>query len=245
MARTFNTMLDRLEAIFKSEREFVQDTSHELRDPITICRGHLELLSDDPEEQRETIALVVDELDRMARIVGDLQVLADAEQPDFLRPELVQLALFSHDLAVKASALAPRQWRLDESGDVLFRADRHRLTEAVMNLAHNAVQHTRPGDTIAVGSALRDGEVRIWVRDTGAGIPVADRARIFERFTRGTNARRRYRGSGLGLALVKAIAEAHRGRVELESRIGEGSTFTIAIPLGLDDGATGEPNPDR
>ena len=114
MAHSFNAMLDRLETVFESQREFVQDTSHELRDPLTICRGHLELLRRDPEERRATVALVTDEIDRMGRIVKDLQVLADAEHPDFVRPEAIDLDPFAHELVAKASALAPRDWRLDE-----------------------------------------------------------------------------------------------------------------------------------
>src|SRR5918999_4104314 len=141
MARSFNAMLDRLEGVFRGQREFVQDASHELRDPLTICRGHLELLGDDPEERRETIALVVDELDRMGRIVDHLSVLAEAEQPDFLRVEPLDLELFSHELVAKASALGPRRWILDYTADGTDPADRHRLTEAERNLATKALQH--------------------------------------------------------------------------------------------------------
>ena len=230
MARSFNSMLDRLQAVFRSHKAFVQDASHELRDPLTICRGHLELLSDDPEERRRTLALVLDELDRMGRIVDDLQLLAEAEQPDFLRPEPIDLELFTHDLIAKASALAPRNWRLDGAAQGLLLADRHRLTEAIMNLAHNAVQHTLAGQTVAIGSSLDEAEGRLWVRDTGAGVPVSEQGRIFERFTRGREAHRRYRGRGLGLAIVKVVAEAHGGRIELESRLGAGSTFTMVVP---------------
>jgi two-component system, OmpR family, sensor kinase len=244
MGRSFNAMLDRLEAVFRSQRAFVADASHELRDPLTICSGHLELLGDDPDERRRTVALVMDELDRMGRIVDDLQVLADAEQPDFLQPEAIDLAPFSHELSAKAGALADRHWRLDSSAQDTIIADRHRLTEAVMNLAHNAVQHTDQDDTIAIGSSVTDGEVRLWVRDTGAGIQPADRERIFERFTRGKGAHRRYRGSGLGLAIVKAIAEAHGGRVELASEPGLGSTFTIVIPSERSGGAENGPDTD-
>ena len=114
MAHSFNAMLDRLEAVFRGQRAFVQDASHELRDPLTICRGHLELLSDDPEEQQRTVALVLGELDRMARIVDDLQLLADAEQPDFLRLVPIDLELFTQELLDKATALASRQWVLDD-----------------------------------------------------------------------------------------------------------------------------------
>jgi two-component system, OmpR family, sensor kinase len=124
-------------------------------------------------------------------------------------------------------------------------ADRHRLTEAVMNLAHNAVQHTRDQDAIAIGTALNDSEIRLWVRDTGFGVSESDQARIFERFTRGRDAHRRYRGGGLGLSIVRAIAEAHGGRVELESRLGEGSTFTMVLPRFAAEEAPGGQDPHR
>jgi two-component system OmpR family sensor kinase len=230
MAHSFNAMLDRLEGVFRSQREFVQDASHELRDPLTICRGHLELLGDDPEERREAVSIVLDELDRMGRIVDDLQVLAEADQPDFLQPDWVDAGIFTDELAAKASSLAVRDWMLDRSAEGAFFGDRHRITEAVMNLAHNAVQHTLDGDAVAIGTAMDGDELRISVRDTGTGIPVSDQQRIFERFTRGRTSHNRYRGGGLGLAIVKAIAEAHGGRVDLDSRLGEGSTFTIVIP---------------
>jgi two-component system, OmpR family, sensor kinase len=245
MARSFNAMLDRLEAVFRSQREFVQDTNHELRDPLTIVRGHLELLDDDPAERQRTVKLVLDELDRMGRIVDDLQLLAEVDQPGFLRLEWVDAGLFADELISKAKALAPRRWVLEQTAHASFLADRHRLTEAVMNLAHNAVQHTTEADTIAIGMSASEEQVRIWVRDTGVGISVPDQERIFDRFTRGSDAHLRYRGGGLGLAIVKAVAEAHGGTVELESRLGEGSTFTIVIRRQRSEGGTGGQNPDR
>jgi signal transduction histidine kinase len=114
-----------------------------------------------------------------------------------------------------------------------------------MNLAQNAVHHTLADETIAIGTSVNDDEVRLWVRDTGSGISVADQEVIFDRFIRGSGAHRRYRGSGLGLAIVKAIAEAHGGRMELESRLGEGSTFTIVLPKRAVEGGTGGADPDR
>jgi signal transduction histidine kinase len=234
MAQSFNSMLDRLESVFQSQREFIQDASHELRDPLTICRGHLELLGDDPEERRATTALVLDELDRIGRIVDDLQLLAEAEHPDFLRREWIDLELLTHELLAKATAMAPRRWGLDGIGSRMVLADRQRLTEAVMNLAHNAVQHTVSHDSIAIGTSANGGEVRIWVRDTGSGISSEDQEVIFERFKRGSDAHRRYRGGGLGLAIVKTVAEAHGGRLELDSRLGEGSTFTMVIPVATE-----------
>jgi two-component system, OmpR family, sensor kinase len=245
MARSFNAMLDRLEAVFRSQREFVQDTNHELRDPLTIVRGHLELLDDDPAERKRTVKLVLDELDRMGRIVDDLQLLAEVDQPGFLRVEWVDALLFAEELISKARALAPRRWVLEQTAHASFLADRHRLTEAVMNLAHNAVQHTTEADTVAIGISVTEDLVRIWVRDTGVGISVPDQERIFDRFTRGSDAHLRYRGGGLGLAIVKAVAEAHGGGVQLESRLGEGSTFTIVVRRQRSEGVAHGQNLDR
>jgi signal transduction histidine kinase len=214
----------------RAERRFVEDASHALRDPLTICRGHLELLGNDPKEQRRAIALVMDELDRIARMIDDLELLAEAERPDFLQAESIDVTLFAHELVTKASVLAPRRWVLDHTAGGTFQADRQRLTEAVMNLARNAAQHTRPDGTVAIGLSLNENEARISVRDNGAGIALSDQAGVFDRFTRGKGAQRRYRTNGLGLAVAKAIADAHGGRLELDSRVGEGSTFTIIVP---------------
>jgi signal transduction histidine kinase len=229
LGRTFNAMLDRLESAFASQRDFVSDASHELRTPITIIRGHLELLGDDPRERRETIALVTDELDRMGRFVNDLLTLAKAERPDFLRVQDVDVDELTDELMAKAAALAPRRWELDAIAVGQVRADRQRLTQAMMSLAANAVQHTDADARIALGSELRPGELRLWVHDDGTGIAPADRERIFERFSRGAGARRS-EGAGLGLAIVRAIAEAHGGRIELDSRPGEGARFTLVLP---------------
>jgi two-component system, OmpR family, sensor kinase len=220
-------------AITHIQREFVKDASHKLRDLITICRGHLELLQDDPSLGHRTISLVLEELDRMGRMVDGMQLLAEADQPGFLRPEPTDLELLTHELIAKASALAARRWMLDHAADGSIIADPHCLTEAVLALAQNAVNHTSADDAIAIGTAMSEVEWRVWVRDTGSGISDSDQERIFNHFARGIDAHRRYPGGGLGLAIVKAIAEAHDGRVEVESRLGEGSTFMMVLPHSL------------
>jgi signal transduction histidine kinase len=194
-------------------------------------RGHLELLGDDPEERRATIALVTDELDRMSRFVNDLLLLAKAGRPDFLDLGEMELGALTDELLDKAVALAPRRWQLEARGEALVHADRQRLTQAIVGLAQNAVQHTSDGDPIWIGSAVDGGEAELWVRDSGPGIPVADQERIFERFARGQVGPRRSEGAGLGLAIVKAIAEAHGGRVQLWSHPGAGATFTVVVPV--------------
>ncbi|MBE8997891.1 HAMP domain-containing histidine kinase [Nostoc sp. LEGE 12447] len=231
LAKTFNEMMDRLEAAFASQREFVNDAGHELKTPITIVRGHLELMGDDPQEQQETVTLVIGELDRMSRLVDDMILLAKAERADFLQVATVNVAELTKELFVKAQALAERDWQLDSVAKGQIVVDRQRITEAVMNLAQNATQHTRESDTISIGSAIAKGKVRFWIRDTGEGIPLVDQKRIFERFARSSKSRRRSEGAGLGLSIVRAIAEAHFGQVLLRSQLGTGSMFTIVLPL--------------
>jgi signal transduction histidine kinase len=235
LAATFNQMLDRLERSFASQRRFVDDAGHELRTPLTIVGGHLELLEDDPEERRETVALVTDELDRMRRIVEDLLVLAKHEQRDFLTLSTLETGLLTDELHAKARGLAPREWVLEKRGQGVIVGDRHRLTQAVMQLAQNAAQYSEGPAPIMLGSSVARGEARFWVRDSGAGIPPEDQEAIFERFRRGSGPRRSD-GAGLGLAIVKTIVEAHHGRVELRSSEA-GATFTIVIPVDqpLDD----------
>jgi two-component system OmpR family sensor kinase len=205
LADTFNEMLDRLAGAFAAQRAFIDDAGHELRTPITIVRGHLELMGDDPQDRRETVALVIDELDRMARIVADLLLLAKAEQPDFVQLEPVEIRDLTTELLMKARALGDRDWRLD-----------------------------------ACASGRHDGEVHLWVRDSGPGVDPADRDRIFERFARGGRGPRPSDGAGLGLAIARAVADGHAGRVDLVSRPGAGARFTLVWP---DHGAPSADDP--
>ena len=230
LAATFNDMVDRLERAFAAQRRFIDDAGHELRTPITIVRGHLELIENDPRARAETLALVMDELERMSRIVDDLLMLSKWEQPDFLDLATVEVGALTDELHSKVAALAAVAWRLEHRGRGVIVADRQRLTQAVLQLAQNAVQYGPPGEPIWLGSTVANGEAAFWVRDSGPGIPAAAQEAIFERFRRATSGRRSV-GAGLGLAIVKAIAEAHRGRIELDSRPGSGTTFRIVVPV--------------
>jgi signal transduction histidine kinase len=232
LARTFNAMVGRLERAFAAQQAFLSDVGHELRTPITIVRGHLEVMGDDPDERRDTVALVTDELDRMNRMVDDLLVLARAERPDFLQLSQVEVSAMMVDVSAKTSALGERDWRLGPVEQVTLLADRQRLTQALMQLAQNAVQFTGEGDQIELSAQVADGQLRLIVRDTGVGIDPADRERIFERFRRAGPGRQRAEGTGLGLAIVSVIASAHRGTVTVDSTPGAGSTFTLVLPVG-------------
>ena len=232
LGRTFNGMLDRLETAFADQKDFLSDVSHELRTPITVIRGHVETLGDSPSEREEAIAVIHDELNRMNRYVDDLLLLTKASRPDFLRVGPIDLDLFTHDVFSKARSLADRRWPLDGTGVGIIVADQQRLTQAVMNLADNAARQTHETDSIWIGSSLVGHQARLWVRDEGPGIDSADREGIFDRYTRAQPGQVSSRdGAGLGLSIVTAIAEAHGGGVELDSRPGVGSTFTIAIPV--------------
>jgi signal transduction histidine kinase len=232
LAATLNSMLGRLEDAFAGQRAFLDDVGHELRTPLTVVRGHLELLDDDPVERRKTLDLVLDELDRMSRHVDELLLLARAERPDVLRPRPVELRELLEGVLARVRPLGDRDWRIDPPVDAAIVADPDRLTQALVNLADNAVRHTPERGVIELGARIVEGEARLWVRDEGAGIAPEDQERVFERFARGRDRRtRETEGSGLGLAIVAAIARAHGGRVELASAPGAGSTFTLVIPV--------------
>jgi signal transduction histidine kinase len=229
LAATFNGMLARLEAAFSGQRRFLNDVGHELKTPLTIVRGHLEVVQPHDRRQREAAhALVIDELARMSRIVNDLLLLAKAERPDFLRLATVDVARLTEELGTKVAALAERRWRVEATGRGMIVADRQRLTQALMQIAENAAKHTAAGEEIVLGSSVGMDAARFWVRDSGPGIPREEQQRIFERLTQGAGAHGA--GLGLGLSIVRAIADAHGGRVELESS-GAGTIFTLVVPL--------------
>jgi signal transduction histidine kinase len=158
-------------------------------------------------------------------------LLAKSERPDFLFPETFEVEPFLTKLFAKVQALAHRDWQLEKQVEAMLVADRQRLAQAIMNLAQNAVQHTQEGDRIILGTSLENSKLRIWVQDTGEGINPTEQKRIFERFARVKNSRRRSDGSGLGLTIVKGIVEAHQGEIQVQSQLGTGSTFVIVLPL--------------
>jgi two-component system OmpR family sensor kinase len=246
LGATFNEMVERLEQGFAQQRRFLDDVAHELRTPITISRGHLELLGDDPDERSETVAIITDELDRMHRYVDDLLLLAKAEQQDFLRLEPIDLGELAATIDQRVRPLGPRVWTIDAApppGTVAVVGDRGRLVQAMLNLATNAVQHTRPNDEIALGfqCAIGAGDpverhVTMWVRDSGPGLDPSTIEQLFERRYRGAASRRqRSDGMGIGLSIVDAIARGHGGRAEAANELGGGARFTITIPVEPDE----------
>jgi signal transduction histidine kinase len=229
-----------------AEHEFLSAVSHELRAPLTVAIGHLELSID----QLGTDAVppvVIDELTRMGRIIDDLGSLALADRADYVVPEILESIVFADELLLKMSALAPRDWSLGTVESVTFVADRYRLTEAVLNLADNAVGATWVGDRVVLSIRRQGTKLVIEMADTGVGIEAGDIDRVLLRFERGERARHRYRGAGLGLTVVQAIAEAHRGQLDIDSQVGVGTTASLIIELVEPPAVErkDDPDPDR
>jgi len=204
LAATMDAMLDRLQTAFEAQESFITDVSHELRTPLTIAKGHLQVLDRehlfDPEAVRREHRLVLEEIDRMNRLVGDLLTLARATRVDFLRKEPVDLDALLKMLADQGPHLGDRVWLLDELPGGTARVDQDRLIQVFLNLMHNAVAHTGSGDVIALGgrwagpgqttavvrdSATAPRQAELWVRDEGSGMTADVRARLFDRFYRG------------------------------------------------------------
>lgn len=266
LASTMNTMLDRLESAFVAQDRFISDVSHELRTPLTIIKGHLQVVdrqkSLDPDFVRREHALVLDEIDRMNRLVNDLLTLSRATRTDFLRLESIELDSFLSALVAEGPHLGDREWTLDCVPGGFIVADQDRLTQVFLNLMTNALKHTRPGQVIALGGKwiesgeqskhreLRTGDqasreprtALLWVRDEGEGMTEEVLGHVFDRFFRGPAAVRQSEtetkigadGLGLGLAIVKAVVEAHGGKVTVESRPGHGARFNIYLPATAD-----------
>jgi len=230
LAVTFNGMLDRLEEAMTTQRRFLADAGHELRTPITVIQGNLDTLTAQNSEDAETLAIVADEIARMNRLVDELLLLAGSERPGFLRPEPTDVAKLTRSLVVKVQALDDRPWLLAEAADVTVVLDGQRITQAVMQLAANAVAYTPAGSPVEISSAVTDDLVEFTVADHGPGIPEADRERVFGRFARLDQ--RRTDGSGLGLAIVGAIAAAHGGGASVRGRDDgtPGAVFRVTVP---------------
>lgn len=218
-----------LESTLEREEQFLHDASHELRTPVTIARGHLEVLERSNGATPE-VAVALDELSRMERILERLLLLARADQRDFLELERIELDHFLEDVFVRWSEIAPRTWRLGALAHGALRADPGQLRIALDALLENAVKYSQPGDAIDLSSHAAGSMVVIEVSDDGIGVPDEALGRIFERFARADPARTRADGGvGLGLAIVDTIVKAHGGRPMVRRKT-RGSVFGIQLP---------------
>ncbi|MGA3017734.1 MAG: heavy metal sensor histidine kinase [Bryobacteraceae bacterium] len=238
LAASFNELLSRLDLSFESMRRFVADASHELRTPLSIIRGEADVaLSHErtAAEYRESLAIILDESRRLSRLVDDLLNLARA---DTGRLKLQSAEFYLNDLLAECcrsaqSLAAARGIALEcrPAEDAPFRGDEELLRRMVMNLLDNAIRYTPSGGKVSAALEAQDSQLRIRIADTGVGISPDDAPHVFERFYRADTARSRQDGGfGLGLAIVRWIAESHRGEVDLATTPNAGSTFTVTLP---------------
>jgi len=235
LARTFDSMLDHLQAAMIGQRRLLSDVSHQLRTPLTVVRGHLEVLgrtgTNDAAAVRETVMLVIDELDRMAVLIERLLMLGRAMEPDLLKVAAIDLREFLGSIVESVAVLAPRRFILAAMPRLAIAADPEQLRGAIVNLLENAIHATGQDDAIALGAEQDpfSGDVSVVVEDSGGGIPESEREAALERFAR--PGARTAGGSGLGLAIAKAVAIAHGGEISVdESPTFGGARVAIVLP---------------
>ena len=227
LARTMNDMLDRIDASLGAQRKLVSDVRHELRTPITIVRGHLELMDPaHPDDVADTRELTMDELDRMSSLVQDLSEMAALEGRPELRPEPTDVGDLIDQIVRKARAIDGAAVSRRSSVTLVADVDPGRITQAMLQLVQNAVTHG--GGQIEIGSRVTSDALELWVRDHGPGVPEDAKQKVFDRFFRGSESTS---GSGLGLHIVGAIAGAHGGTARVHDASGGGAVFVLSIPL--------------
>ncbi|HET7310671.1 MAG TPA: HAMP domain-containing sensor histidine kinase [Mycobacteriales bacterium] len=249
LAATFDVMADKLSAAMAAQRRLLSDVSHQLRTPLTVARGHLEVLdrtgAENPAAVRETVDLVVDEIDHMKALVEQLLMLGHALEPDFLSLEPVDLRSFCRELVDSTRVIATRQWELSDVPDVVLQVDAAKLRGALLNLIDNAVRATRDGDVVAI-AVDRDvtGQTTLSVDDSGPGIPPDRRKLVLGRFARPGAADSE--GSGLGLAIAQAVARAHGGELVIGESPQGGCRVSIMLPPTVTVEVTGDaPDPSE
>jgi heavy metal sensor kinase len=237
LADTFDAMLSRLEAAFRSQQSFVADASHELRTPLTILQGHADLaLSDpeaDPQQCRRALEVVSAEVRRLSRVVASLLTLARADAGSLVvAAEPADLAELCEETLSRLRPLAgTRNLGCEAQPELTVIGDADWLRQLLLNLVENAIQHTAPDGTIRVVVTPSGDDVRLEVRDDGCGIPSEHLPHLFDRFYRVDRARSRARGgAGLGLSIARWIVERHAGTIHLESVTGEGTMVVVTLP---------------
>jgi len=238
LSSSFNELLARLDQSFESMRRFVADASHELRTPLSVIRGEADVaLAQDrgAAEYKESLVVILDESRRLSRLVDDLLNLARADSghvklqvQDFYFNDLLAECCRSARAMAGAKGV---EIECAAAGDAPFRGDEELLRRLVMNLLDNAIRYTPAGGKVSVALKVEPSALEIRISDTGRGMDAETARRIFERFYRADEARTRQEGGfGLGLSIVKWVAEAHNGAVALASQPGAGSVFTVTLP---------------
>jgi heavy metal sensor kinase len=238
LSSTFNDMIVRLDASFQQVRQFSVDASHELRTPLTIMRGEAEMAlrsEKNADQYRAVLASTIEEIARLTAIIDSLATLskADLGQMD-VHFEPVNLKEMVDELYEDAEILAMKkeiEVTVDHIEDAMIMGDKVRLRQLLLNLVDNAIKYTPSKGHVSLSLSRDNGNAKIAVQDTGIGIPQNEQKKIFDRFYRVDKARSRdLGGSGLGLSIVKWIVDLHHGRIDVDSEVSKGSTFTVWLP---------------
>jgi signal transduction histidine kinase len=234
LARSFNQTLERMERLFRSQQRLLADVSHELRTPLTAMRGNVDLMRHMGEVDWASLDIIHDEIDRMTRLVSDLLLLARADSGGMpLQAKALELDNLFFEVYRQAQLL-PKSVELVVTAvdQVRVYGDPDRLKQLLLNLIDNAIKYTPAAGKVYLALSKANGWATIEISDTGTGIPPEDLPHIFDRFYRVDKARTRQQGgSGLGLSIAKSIAKAHRGEIHVRSVVGEGTTFTVLLPV--------------
>jgi len=235
----FNQTLGRLENLFNSQRRFLADVGHELRTPLTVIKGNTSLMRRMSCGDEESLESIESEVDRLTRLVGDLLFLAQAESGKLpMIYQTVELDSLTLEAMSQLSVLASDKikLRLGDFDQVQVCGDRDRIKQVLLNLIGNAINYTPAGEVV-IGVGKVENMARLTISDTGPGIPPEDLPHIFERFYRAEKARTRSKtkGFGLGLSIAYWIVHNHNGRIEVDSKLGAGTTFSVWIPLAEGD----------
>jgi two-component system, OmpR family, sensor kinase len=237
LIHAFNQTLTRLEGLFNTQRRFLADVGHELRTPLTVIKGNTSLMRILGCMDEESLGSIESEVDRLTRLVGDLLLLAQAESGKIpLAHQMVELDTLVLEVMNQMRVLAQDRlkMRLGDMDQVLVCGDRDRLKQVLVNLVGNAINYTPAGGEVLVSLGKEQNQARLTVSDTGPGISPEDLPHVFERFYRGEKSRTRSKdgkGFGLGLSIAYWIVRNHEGRIEVDSKIGSGTTFAIWLPL--------------
>jgi signal transduction histidine kinase len=232
LTATVNGMLDRIRGGVEQQRSLLADVRHDLRAPLTLLRGHLELVDErDVAEVRSVRRLAIEEIDRMARMLEELARVAELGLPAENR-EVVDAGALAHEVAERVRGIPGPDWSLGRVESMPISIDRDRVIEAWLQVADNAARHTPEGTAVEISATVDGGFARLSVTDRGPGVPAEERERIFLRGERGAAATAD--GTGLGLAIVAAIARAHGGRAEVADVPGGGADVGILIPLATE-----------
>ena len=241
LVAAFNQTLSRLENLFHTQRRFLADVGHELRTPLTVIKGNVGLMRKIKDFDEESLVTIEDEVDRLTRMVGDLLLLAQAESGKIpLAHDLVELDTLLLEVLNQMQVLTHDRVKLNlgDIDQVLVCGDRDRLKQVMVNLVGNAINYTPKGGEIVVGLGKVTDRAQLTVTDNGPGIPPEDLPHIFERFYRGEKSRTRQKdgkGYGLGLSIAYWIVRNHGGRIEVNSTLGQGTTFCVWLPLAEND----------